>query len=92
MSHFRVSNSLDIPRPEVKGNDFSTNAELLILRKLIHEETRYTPENSVHTAYFSTPTVPDRFSVDRIRAGHWAAEARRHCRETQSFVEVNCCC
>lgn len=96
-SHFRVSNSLDHLRTEVKGNNCSSsNADLLILRKLIQEENcSLDQENLDHTGsgYFRAPTVPDRFSVNRIGApGHWAAEARRHTfRESQPSVEeVNC--
>jgi len=92
-SHFRVSNSLDHLRTEVKGNNCSSsNADLLILRKLIQEENcSLDQENLDHTGsgYFRAPTVPDRFSVNRIGApGHWAAEARRHTfRESQPSVE-----
>ena len=89
-THFRVSNSLDYLRREVKGNldDYSNNPDLLVLRKLIQEESdplsSYCSTHSNEYAtrqsgsgYFSAPPVPSQLSVDRMGApGHWAAEAR----------------
>ena len=87
---FRVSNSLEHLRTEVKGNidGYRSNPDLLVLRKLIAEE------ESMHHDSFLEPSVssghglgsgffqapaPGHFSVDRISApGQWAAEARRH--------------
>ena len=86
---FRVSNSLDHLRAEVRGSvdDWSSNPDLLVLRKLIEEESEHdgtyhdlhtTPARDLGSGYFRAP-LPGPFVVDRVGApGQWAAQARSH--------------
>jgi hypothetical protein len=83
MRHLRMGNSFEHLRAEARGgvDDYASNPDLLVLRKLIEEEMEHdssgeacTTPPGVGSSFFS----PGRFSADRRAATGWAAEARLH--------------